>query len=125
MLKDGGLSVESPECEDPGMLDLVQLDDTCCDIILHATSKIHHIHMIPSVAVVISVNHPLILAKSINGCLLSLVPSHNHCQPHVSLMNRPKLFIRSLFDGALTSGRRSGEISGQAMGQKLSFQILT
>jgi hypothetical protein len=34
MLKDGGLSVESPGCEDPGMLDLVQSDDTCCDIIL-------------------------------------------------------------------------------------------
>jgi hypothetical protein len=33
MLKDGGLSVESPGCEDPGMLDLVQSDDTCCDII--------------------------------------------------------------------------------------------
>lgn len=33
ILKDGGLSVKSPGCEDPGMLDLVQLDDTCCDII--------------------------------------------------------------------------------------------
>jgi Lhr-like helicase len=33
MQKDGGLSVENPGAEDPGILDLVQADDTCCNVI--------------------------------------------------------------------------------------------
>jgi superfamily II DNA/RNA helicase len=33
MLKDGGISVKDTGIEDSGILDLVQSDDTCCDII--------------------------------------------------------------------------------------------